>query len=253
MIVDLQKAGIWKRMAAWMLDLILLGILAVGIAIPVSYAMGYDRYNDALTAAYAQYEAEYGIQLDVTPEEYEAFTEAELAAYDACYNALIADEEFLRNYNMVINQSLLMASISLLLGVMVVEFVIPLILGNGQTVGKKVFSLGVIRIDGVRVTPLQMFVRALLGKFTIGTMIPVYLAIMAFFGIAGIYGVLLIGAIAVLQVILLAATRNNSAIHDLLAGTVVVDIASQQIFKNTDDLIAYTKRIHAEQAARKDY
>ena len=38
----------------------------------------------------------------------------------------------------------------------------------------------------------------------------------------------------------------------LLAGTVVIDISSQKIFENTEDLIAYTKRIHAEQVKRQN-
>ena len=42
-------------------------------------------------------------------------------------------------------------------------------------------------------------------------------------------------------------------IHDLLAGTVVVDVSSQMIFRTTDDLIAYKKKIAAEQSARQVY
>jgi len=48
-------------------------------------------------------------------------------------------------------------------------------------------------------------------------------------------------------------TRNNSAIHDLLAGTVVVDMSSQTIFRSTEELIAYKKRVAAERAARQVY
>ena len=48
-------------------------------------------------------------------------------------------------------------------------------------------------------------------------------------------------------------TRTNSAIHDLLAGTVVVDKTSQTIFRTTEDLIAFKKQAAAEQAARQAY
>ena len=48
-------------------------------------------------------------------------------------------------------------------------------------------------------------------------------------------------------------TRNHSLLHDLMAGTVVVDYASQKIFQSTEDLIAYQKKIAAERAARQDY
>lgn len=253
MAVDLQKAGIWKRIAAWMLDAILLVVLAVGMGALVALLLGYDAHSQALTDAYARYETEYGVVLNISQQEYLELTEQQRQQYDTAYNALIADEAVVYAYNMVINQTLLMISLGLLLSTLILEFVIPLWLGNGQTVGKKIFALGVIRTDGVRLTALQLFVRTLLGKFTIEIMLPVYLAIMAFFGIMGLPGTLVLAFLVLAQVILLAATANHAVIHDLLAGTVVVDIASQQIFKSTDDLIAYTKRIHAEQAARQDY
>jgi len=253
MAVDLQKAGMWKRMAAWMLDTILLVVLAVGMGALVALLLGYDAHSEALSSAYDRYEAEYGVVLDISQQEYLELTEQQRQQYDAAYKALTADESVIYTYNVVINQTLLMISLGLLLSTLALEFVIPLWLGNGQTVGKKIFALGVIRTDGVRLTALQLFVRTLLGKFTIEIMLPVYLAIMAFFGIVGLPGTLVLLGLALAQLILLAVTANNSVIHDLLAGTVVVDIASQQIFKSTDDLIAYTKRIHAEQAARKDY
>jgi len=66
-------------------------------------------------------------------------------------------------------------------------------------------------------------------------------------------GMLLLAGLVIAQVILLFAHRNNAQIHDLLAGTVVVDISSQKIFTSTQELIEYTKRIHADRAARKDY
>lgn len=253
MAVDLQKAGMWKRIAAWMLDAILLVVLAVGMGALVALLLGYDAHSEALTNAYERYEAEYGVVLDISQEEYLALTEQQRQQYDTAYKALTADETVVYAYNMVINQTLLMISLGLLLSTLILEFAIPLWLGNGQTVGKKIFALGVIRTDGVRLTALQLFVRTLLGKFTIETMLPVYLAIMAFFGIVGLPGTLILAGLALAQVIVLAVTANNSAIHDLLAGTVVVDVASQQIFKSTDDLIAYTKRVHAEQAAQQDY
>ena len=122
-----------------------------------------------------------------------------------------------------------------------------------RTVGKRIFSLGLIRTDSVRVNSMQLFARALLGKFTIETMIPVYIAMMIFFGNMGMIGTLVLMALARTQVVLLIATRNNARIHDLLAGTIVVDIASQTVFRDTEELLEYTKRIHAERAAQQKY
>ena len=55
------------------------------------------------------------------------------------------------------------------------------------------------------------------------------------------------------QVLCLALTRNHCAIHDLIAGTVVVDKESQTIFRTTEDLIAWQKKVAAERAARAPY
>ena len=139
------------------------------------------------------------------------------------------------------------------LAVLVLEFIVPLLLGNGATVGKKVFSLGLIRTDGVKINTMQLFVRALLGKFTIETMIPLYLFLMMLWGLMGIAGTVIICGLGITQMLLYGFTRTNSLLHDLLAGTVVVDISSQRVFASTDDLIEYTKRVHAEKAERQDY
>ena len=77
--------------------------------------------------------------------------------------------------------------------------------------------------------------------------------LMIFFNTTGLGGTLLLGALLVTQILIMALTRNNSLIHDLLAGTVVVDVASQMIFRDTQDLIDYKKRLSREQSDRQTY
>lgn len=251
--MELQKASMWKRIAAWLLDSILVCVLAVGFGVLLSALLNYDSYNAALQAGYDRYETQYGVVFDISQETYAEMTEAEKAAYNTAYEALIADSDVLYAYNMVINLSLLITTIGILLGVLAVEFVIPLFLKNGQTVGKKAFGIGLVRPDGVRVTTLQMFIRSLLGKFTVETMIPVYIILMFLWGTMDMTGTIVLFALLLAQLICLGVTRNNSAIHDLLAGTVAIDLASQKVFESTEELIEYTKRIHAERAMRQDY
>lgn len=251
--VELQKASGWKRIAAWVLDLMLLAVLAVGGAFLLSTLLGYDGYERQLNQAYTSYESQYGITFDIDQQAYATMTEEEKANYDAAYEALIADEDAMYAYNMVVNLSLLVTTLGILLSMLVLEFAMPLILKNGQTVGKKCFSLGVVRTDGVKMNPLQLFARTVLGKYTIETMVPVYIVLMLFWGTMDATGTLLLAALLIVQVICYAVTQNRSVIHDLLAGTVVVDIASQKVFESTEALIAYTKRIHAEQAKRQEY
>lgn len=253
MTCDIQKAGLWKRVAAGLLDGILLSILAVGMAFLLGAFLGYDGYNTTLNESYAYYEEQYGISFQITGEEYEALSPQEKETYDKAYDTLIHDEEAMKAYNMVLNLSLLITTGGILVACLLLEFAVPLFFGNGQTVGKKVFGLGVVRVDGVRTTPLQLFVRTVLGKFTIETMIPVYVVLMIFFNVAGLGGTLLLGGLLVAQILIMALTANKSLIHDLLAGTVVVDVASQMIFRDTQDLIDYKKKLSREQSNRQTY
>lgn len=253
MIYDLQKASFLKRTAAWLLDAILAVILAVGIASLLSVALGYDEYSNRVSEAYERYEAEYGVVFEVSQEEYLSWSVEKQQTYDEAYEALIADEDAMYAYNMVVNLSMLVASLSILLSVMGLEFVVPLLFKEGRTVGKRVFGLCVIRTDCVRMTNIQLFVRTLLGKFVVETMIPVYLIMMVFWGIMGLGGTLILLVLLLAEIIILIATRTNAAIHDLMAGTVVADYVSQTIFDSSEALLEHQKKIHAEQAARQDY
>ena len=195
MVYDLQKAGLWKRIAAWMFDGILTGILAVAFGVLLSMLLGYDGYSQTLNDAYAHYEAEYGVVFDISAETYGAMTPAEQDHYNAAYAALIHDMQAMRAYNMVKNLSLVIASMGILLAILLWEFAVPLWIGNGQTLGKKIFGLCLMRNDGVKVNNLQLFTRTILGKFTVETMIPVYIAILIFLGSAGMGGTLVILAL----------------------------------------------------------
>ena len=61
------------------------------------------------------------------------------------------------------------------------------------------------------------------------------------------------GALLLAQVLCIGISRNNTAIHDKLAGTVTIDLPSQKIFDSPEALIEYTKRIAAERAQRENY
>ena len=236
-----------------MLDAIVLVILAVGCGAALSGALHFSEYNDRVQAAYTQYEENYGISFELTQEEYNTMPSEQKAQFDAAYAALIADEEAMYAYNMTIYLSMLITTMGILIAVILLEFVGPMMLGNGQTLGKKVFGLGVMRVDSVRLTTIQLFIRTFLGKFTIEIMVPILLVLALFFNIIGPVGLIVLGGIVLLQVILLGVSKTNSAIHDHLAGTVVIDIASQRIFDTTDDMIEYKKKIAAEKAAKQAY
>jgi len=240
-------------MAAWLLDCMLLLTFVVGAASGLSAILGYNKYQSQLNTAYEKYQTQYNIEFQITQEAYEALPAEEKEAYDKAYEALIADDAAMYAYNMLINQTMMITSCSILIGMLLAEFVLPMILGNGQTLGKKAFGLGVIRTDGVKISGVQLFIRSILGKYAVETMIPVYVLLMLFFQTGGIIGLLLVLAILLTQLGLLLFNTNKALIHDLLASTVVVDIASQTVFDSVDDLIAYKNKLHAEEASRQDY
>ena len=253
MIYDIQKASLTKRLSAWLLDAILLLVLIAGLAGMISAVTGYDDYNTRLEEAYASYETEYGVTFDITKEEYDAFLPEQKEAYDTAYAALVADEEVLYVYNMLISLTLVIVTVSILAAYLILEFAVPIWLKNGQTVGKKVFGIGVIRTNGVRINNVCLFIRTVLGKFTVETMIPVLVFIMLMFNMVGLIGTALVLCLWAAQLALVIATPTNSLIHDKLADTVTVDLGSQLIFNTEEDLLEYKKKVSAEKAARQSY
>ena len=211
------------------------------------------RSGARLDEAYAKYEAEYSVSFEISREAYETMTDAERENYNAAYQALVADQEAMYDYNMMISLSLMIISLGILLALVLWEFLMPLWLGHGRTLGKKIFGLCLVRSDGVQMNTMQLFTRSILGKYSIETMIPVLIALMIFWGTMGVMGTAVLAALAVGQALSIVLTKSRSAIHDLLAGTVVVDYASQTIFPTTEDLIEHQKRMAAEQAARANY
>ena len=248
MIYDLQKAPFIKRLSAFLFDFIIWGVVAVGLAVLISAIVGYDDKLDALENAYLRYETEYGITLDISQEDYDKLTEAEKNQYFLAEEAMKDDILIANLYYIVMSLTLLIISIASLLSFALTELLVPAFFKNGQTLGKKVFSIGVMRTDGVKVTFFQLFVRAILGKHTVETMVPVLLLMMFFSGIVGIVGFGIAVLIVLLQIVFMIATHTNSAIHDLLAVTVVVDMNTQMIFESNEQMIEYKKK-RAEQAA----
>ena len=233
MIYDLQRAGIGKRISAFLFDFIMFITLAVGVAFLVSTALDYDGSADRVREIRVAYGEEYGVDLDITSDEYSKLTEAEKDHYKAAEEAFAKDTEVKSLYDEMLNYILIIISVSPLLSMIILEFIVPLLLKNGQTIGKKIFGVGVVLQGGIRITALSLFTRSLLGKFAIETAIP----IIAF---------LIILAIIAVNAGLLLMSKNHTVIHDIVSYSVCVDISSQLIFNSEEELVEYKNRIHAE-------
>jgi uncharacterized RDD family membrane protein YckC len=154
---------------------------------------------------------------------------------------------------MMFNLILIIVTFPILLSYLILEFIVPLLFKNGQTLGKKIFGIAVMRKDSIRVNGVLMFARTVLGKFTLETMIPLLLIIMMYFGMIGFEGLIIIVGIIFAQFMMLVLTKDRSVLHDKLAQTVTVDMSSQMIFETTDDLVAYKNKLQAENAEKAAY
>ena len=253
MIYDLQKASLLKRVSAWILDVILLCVLVVGVASLMSGILRYDSYYHTLNNCKEKYETQYGVSFDITQADYDAQTPEQRAVYQQAMDAMNADEDAVRAYNMLVSLSLVIVSISVLAAYLALEFAVPLMFGNGQTVGKKVFAIGIMKSSGIKLDSISLFVRTVLGKYTLETMIPLLVAIMMLWGMIGIVGPMIILALLVIQIVMLITSKTNSPIHDALAQTVAIDLHSQMIFGDEEQLMEYKKRAHEEMVRRSPY
>ena len=253
MVYDLQKASLLKRLSAYILDVILLLVLITGVAFALSAVLDFNGCNQAVLDSYAKYETQFGIQLDISREQYQAMTQSEREVYDAAFAALNADQEALAAYNMLVNLVLVIVTFSILLAYLGLELLVPLLFGNGQTVGKKVFGIGLMKTNGVKVNGVTLFIRTVLGKFAIETMIPVLMILLMLMGAIGLLGPVIVIGIWLVQLVMLITSRTNSLIHDSLAHTVTVDLQSQMIFDSEAAMVEYKLEHHEEMVRRQPY
>lgn len=273
-VYGIEKASMLKRISAYILDAILTVILASGFVFAISAIINYDSYYDKMNQYYDEFEEENGFSFnmfsknedelndkekqikEISSKALEDLTEEEKQIkeeYEKAIDDFVNNKDMLYIYNMLINLTLLMVTISVLLAILIIEFVLPLVFKNGQTIGKKCFGLCLVKNNCVRINAPILFIRTVLGKFTVETMIPIYIIIMIIFGGAGITGTIVLILILFIQLILVISTKNNCLIHDLMAGTVVVDKNGQMIFDTENDLIEFKKNFHKEEALRKEY
>ncbi|MBQ2740458.1 MAG: RDD family protein [Clostridia bacterium] len=242
MTISIQKANFWKRFSAWLVDTVAVFFVALGVFILACSIVGTDKleqaYQDTIEPYRIAVEAEFSIDLEfINTEEYRKMEQADRAAYDDLYKTaqealskkIEADKDAVALYNEWLTQSITAAIVGLLASHLLLNFCLPLLLKNGQTLGKKTFGLAVMRTNGVKVSGAVLFSRQFIGLCAIETLAVIF---MCFLGIVGLITALLV---QVLQIGVMIKTETNSSIHDLLADTVVVELASQQIFETEEE------------------
>lgn len=253
MAISIQKASFWKRISAFMFDIIVTIMLAMGFATVINVFCGYDQKTAELNAYYTKYEQSYGVDFTINEEDFNQLTTEQQALYTEANKALQGDAGFQKTSQEIFNLTMLMYGGGAFLAFIVWYFVIPLFFGYGRTMGKRIFGLAVIRTNCVKVSAPVLFIRTVVGMFAIETMMPLALLIMIGFNMMGIVGLITIGLLGILQVGMLISTQNNSSIHDLLTDTVVVEFMSQQIFDTQEDLMHFVQEEHAKAVENAEY
>ncbi len=259
MIYDLQKAGSWKRISAFLFDATISIVLVTGIVLLLVWMFGFENYSNTFKAKQEFYAQKYGIDLKMTQEDIDKMTEDEKKDYEnrveQSNKDIARDIEAVKAYNMIIYLPLIFVVVGTFVVFILYEFAVPLIFKNGQTLGKKIFGIGVIRTNCVKASNLSLFIRMAFGKFVMETMVPLSITFMTLTGLLSpvVALVVLLGFLILEVAVYLWTKRTRSAIHDLISDTAVVDLSTQLVFDTEQDLINYKKRIHEEEVARAPY
>ena len=252
-MLDLQKAPFSKRLFAFLADLILSSILIVGVYFVMSAALGVDGYNEIYNERLLKYEAEYGVSFGTTEEEYAAMTPEEKDNYRAAVDAMNGDKTANEAISTSYRLTFVIFTSGIIVSTAILEFAIPLAFGDGRTLGKRLFGLGVMRREGLRIRPTVLFVRGVVGKAVLELILPVLILFSAFAGYTGFFGIAMLAAFVIAEIAAYAKSRTGAFLHDVLADTVVVDWDSQMIFDSKEALDEYINRKKADEEARKLY
>ncbi|MBO5776555.1 MAG: RDD family protein [Clostridia bacterium] len=203
---------------------------------PISYVLKFEsQHNTDLTAN----------KSDLKKPELRAYNKA----FTKCTRGLTKDVPYGQRMMMVISFTILITSLSILLSMALLEFGVPLIFKNGQTIGKKVFGIAVMHENGVKVNAITMFVRTFLGKYAVETMSPALLILLLFMG-NGAISIIVFALIILFEIVLFIWKKNTRPfIHDVFAKTVCVDLASQMIFENEEEMLAFRRATYAEKSS----
>ncbi|MBO4217191.1 MAG: RDD family protein [Clostridia bacterium] len=250
---DLQRAAFSKRLFAFLADLILAAILITGVYFVMSAALDVDGYNAKYTEILKSYENKYGVTFGVTQEQYGAMTQEEKDNYRAAVDAMNSDAEandaIKTSYRLVF----IIFSVGIILSMTLLEFVIPLLFGDGRTLGKRLFGLGVMRRSSLKISPASLLIRGVIGKAVFEMILPVLIFLSVITGVTGVFGVIMLAVYLAAEIVAYATSHTGAFLHDVLADTVVVDWDSQMIFGTAEERDAYYENKKASEEARRLY
>ncbi len=232
-IYNPKKAPFIRRAGAYLIDVIIFATLFVGVLWLVSYIVGYQKNYELLEQKYI----EHGIYIlkngtydfcDTTKEECLTGWETFNRDKDACYY-----------YDLSTQLTLIMITISAFITYFILEFVVPMIFKNGQTIGMKCLRIGLIDKQGIKVRPRQIFIRFLFGRFLVSRILPVYGFIFMVFNLSGgLYGFLLAVIILACDLLMTLFGKDRAGIANVISSTYAVDMDETYFFNSVEEITA---------------
>ena len=117
--------------------------------------------------------------------------------------------------------------ITIFISFMIFYFIIPLFFKNGETIGKKVMHTCIVNKLGYEYSRLQLIPRFLFPTFLI-------IAVVFITGFS-IWSLLITSAVFLISYLFVIFTKDNKALHDYFAGTLVIDARESTWFKNINE------------------
>ena len=169
-----------------------------------------------------RYNPDLGKVVDLTDTD---FLVAYQNIYITAYTVLAVQDFYISTSNTLYFYYSLGFASSIMLAGLITYVIIPYFIKNGQSVGKKIFKLGLANYDGYKMNNYQLLLRFVPAFIVIASfLIPIW---------STVFMALIIPiAVLLISFALMMASPKRAALHDFAARTIVIDYESSTIFKN---------------------
>lgn len=222
-----------NRAAAFILDFVLLLVLFTGILYIVSKIANFDNHYSILQEEYKKVG-----YLIFNPEVNDyVFIKPDNPNYDNVIELINANELLLKELSFVNRFSVNAPLISIAISTFILEFIVPLFMKNGQTIGMKFFKIALISNNNLAITSTQLFARCLIGKIAILGVVPVLAILYIFLNAGGgLFGSIILLVIVIIQLVMIIKNKNHEGIQDKIAQVYPVNFAETVIYKTLKEL-----------------
>lgn len=227
-MLEIKKAGLVKRGIAALVDLILIAALCIGVGFVVSPMTNYDEKMQEYEELIDEYTEKYGIDTELTQEQFDKMTEEERDAYnkrvEEANAALNEDEDALELRYDIIVLFLFNVTVGILVAYLALDFAVPLLFGNGQTIGKKLFGIGIVSFSGNRINIIQLLVNSGIKGVSLWLVPAMYCFALMDLGVSVVHVRYAIALLCLINIICFLATKNRLWLHNAISRTVCADV-----------------------------